>query len=223
MWDQLPRSDAMQGNRALLISSLAAVGLHLAFFHFALATHKAGIADFGHTRQSSFIRLIEIAPPSASKSETTEELATENSPLNGRLPFQSDRRSDDTPVKAAHLLGGLQYSLLDYIPREFLNFVPKPLAEIEIPFPATITGEVTVHLQLALFIDENGVVTEVQVDDSQLPAEIENTAVNAFLNARFKPGEINGLVVRSLLRVEVTFESHNADQTGKIRKPSLSM
>jgi TonB family protein len=78
-------------------------------------------------------------------------------------------------------------------------------------------------VQLEVFIDENGVVTKVQLNSSHISAAVDDAAVNAFLNARFKPGEIEGQVVRSLLRVEVTFESHSSDSTSRIQKHFLAL
>jgi len=104
-----------------------------------------------------------------------------------------------------------------------LSFVPKPLAEIEIPFPDSISGSVRILQEMSLYIDENGVVQQVKVTGSRMPADIEDAATNAFLSARFKPGEVDGHVVRSLIRVEVIFESQDASQGAQARRTSVNL
>jgi TonB family protein len=175
------------------------------------------------TRHPSLLHFSLTTPVLTAKWEASEEVAHEKYSPASRLPLGAGWQSGGSLHKTLQFLKGRQYSQLDYIPREYLSFVPKPLAEIEIPFPDNLTGDVSVSVQLEVFIDENGVVTKVQLNSSHISAAVDDAAVNAFLNARFKPGEIEGQVVRSLLRVEVTFESHSSDSTSRIQKHFLAL
>jgi outer membrane biosynthesis protein TonB len=118
---------------------------------------------------------------------------------------------------------GSLHSPQEYVPSEYLSFVPKPLAPVEIPFPDAVTGDIRVQVQLSLFIDETGQVNRVQVDNAQAQSTLQDAAVNTFLSTRFKAGELNGQVVRSLLRVEVIFESRSGDNAGVLRKSTIAM
>jgi periplasmic protein TonB len=60
---------------------------------------------------------------------------------------------------------------------------------------------------LSLFIDETGKVVRVRVDSQTLPLEMQDAARSAFMGAAFTPGLVDGLPVRSRIRVEVTFEA----------------
>jgi TonB family protein len=84
---------------------------------------------------------------------------------------------------------------------------PTPLSVIEVPFPESVTNEFRMDVPLALFIDENGVVQRVRVEGVALPPVLEDAAVAAFRQARFTPGQVDGQVVRSLIKVAVTFEA----------------
>jgi hypothetical protein len=69
---------------------------------------------------------------------------------------------------------------------------------------------------LALFIDESGTVRRVRLDGPLLPPALDTAARDAFLNARWQPGRVDGgRLVKSLIRVEVTFESGQATQTSR--------
>jgi hypothetical protein len=141
----------------------------------------------------------------------------------------------DSPIEKPHsqtigaaanaplMKGGFLYGPLDFVPSEYLSFSPKPLAEIEIPFPESLTGDVSLRLELALYIDEDGVVQKVQIAASHVPPQVQTAAVTSFLASRFKPGEIDGQVVRSLLRVEVHFESHLGDLSRTLRTSTIAM
>ncbi len=60
---------------------------------------------------------------------------------------------------------------------------------------------------LSLFIDEFGVVQRVRVEDGELPASLQEQARAVFLGAQFSPGQLQGQVVKSRIRVEVSFEA----------------
>ena len=59
--------------------------------------------------------------------------------------------------------------------------------------------------ELSLYIDEEGTVQRVRIDGPALPRPMEEAARSAFMNARFSPGQVDGLPVRSRIRIEVSF------------------
>lgn len=105
----------------------------------------------------------------------------------------------------------------DYWPRESLSRAPVALSEIDIPFPAIDINEHKIDVALAVYIDEQGTVRYVRVENAGIPLALENTAVSAFMAARFQPGQIEGTVVRSLIKVLVTFESIAIDGLNRPR------
>jgi hypothetical protein len=62
---------------------------------------------------------------------------------------------------------------------------------------------------LKILIDEYGEVDQVIVEDSLLPEAAQKTVVDAFVKARFHPGEINGVPVKSQLKIEIMLEDIN--------------
>lgn len=59
---------------------------------------------------------------------------------------------------------------------------------------------------LQILINEYGEIDQVIVEDSLLPEVAQKTVVDAFVKARFHPGEINGVPVKSQLRIEIMLE-----------------
>lgn len=102
-----------------------------------------------------------------------------------------------------------------YFPRSQLAVVPAAIDPVVIDYPR-FNGDVGRYVaELSLFIDETGRVARVRVDSGSLPAALEDAARRAFTQARFRPGEAaeHG-VVKSRIRIEVTFDSSNAPTSG---------
>lgn len=96
---------------------------------------------------------------------------------------------------------------LDFLPRDKLSVPPRPIGFVDVPFPAEVTEQIDLAVQLTLFIDEQGVVQRVRLDGPDVGPVLQEAARSSFMNARFSPGELNGRAVRSQMRVEVTFRS----------------
>jgi len=94
----------------------------------------------------------------------------------------------------------------EYLPRSKLSQPPRALGMIDIPFPPGVPTPGRYKAVLALYIDEQGVVRRVKVDDAALPAAYESAARVSFQTASFQPGELNGHPVKSLIHVEVVFD-----------------
>lgn len=140
-------------------------------------------------------------------------------PGEARPPDAADAIADATaPAKpAAHPPAGaapagasteLQAFPADlYAPRSALSLAPRPTAALVVPFPPVGVPDGQYSAVLALFIDETGQVQRVRVESQGLPAALEEEARRTFMAARFSPGEIGGQPVKSVLRIEVAFES----------------
>jgi periplasmic protein TonB len=122
-----------------------------------------------------------------------------------------------TADPAASSPSGTDPQGFDYVPRQYLSLPPVPLAQIEVPFPESVGGTFAITTQLSLFIDETGVVRRVRVDGPELDPALEAAAVDAFRQGRFTPGQLDGRPVRSLVRIEVTFESRPADASSSAK------
>ncbi len=114
--------------------------------------------------------------------------------------------SQPLPVSAIEPTSSGEWEDKDFFPRNALDIGPYPAQPVLIEYPSVDAGSGTHVSELALFIDENGRVVRIRVDGPALPAAMEEAARLAFMGATFSPGQVDGLPVRSRIRVEVVFE-----------------
>lgn len=93
----------------------------------------------------------------------------------------------------------------DYFAKAYLTANPEPLSTVEIPAP-DIAGQGTVRLELSVFIDDYGKVRRVRAETPGVMDAYVEAATRAFEATRFKPGEISGRAVKSVIRVVVEFQ-----------------
>jgi protein TonB len=93
-----------------------------------------------------------------------------------------------------------------YVPRPLLSIAPQPEAPVVIATPPDMVDMSRRVGVLALYIDEQGRVRRIDAEQP-LPPAMERAAREAFMAARFSPGQVDGHVVRSRIRVEVVFDS----------------
>jgi hypothetical protein len=94
-----------------------------------------------------------------------------------------------------------------YLPRPLLSIAPKIQAEVVIAMPPGADDGARHVGVLSLFIDEQGRVRHIEPDDPALPPNMEQAAEQAFMGARFSPGQVGGRMVKARINVEVVFES----------------
>lgn len=94
----------------------------------------------------------------------------------------------------------------DYVPRPLLTIAPVAQTPVVIAEPAGEDDGGRHAGILALFIDETGQVQWIEANEPLLPEPLERAARDAFMAARFSPGEVDGHAVKSRVRVEVVFD-----------------
>jgi hypothetical protein len=138
-----------------------------------------------------------------------------SSPVLARLPLELHPAAEPEvllPIAEPGLLGlslpGIANEEDQFVARSLLSAPPVPLAPVIINYP-DFKGEASRYVgELTLFIDESGAVVRVKVEGSALPQALEDAARNAFMQVRFRPGELTDRgAVKSRIRVEVVFES----------------
>ena len=93
-----------------------------------------------------------------------------------------------------------------YLPPEKLTRRPQALSDVVIP--AAENGAQIGGAQVGvftLFIDTSGMVRRMVIDGPTLTPGLEALVRQAFMAARFSPGEVAGRPVKSMLRIEVDF------------------
>lgn len=96
---------------------------------------------------------------------------------------------------------------LVYVPRPLLTAAPTPLSPVLLTWPANGPAQGSYRGVLKLYVDETGRVQRVEPEDDGLPASLAEAARQVFLASRFAPGQIEGHIVRSWIRIEVSFDT----------------
>ena len=94
-----------------------------------------------------------------------------------------------------------------YLPRKLLTAGAAPLENLQVKFPAGMPGIVDLRVNISLFIDEQGQVRRVRFDTSDIAPGFATAIQETFGGARFKPGELDGVPVRSQLPLQVEFSA----------------
>lgn len=117
-------------------------------------------------------------------------------------------RPADEPAATAWRLTALTSDANEeYVEPRQLSVRPTAIGEIALPQPSQDDRRVSSKAVLTLFIDADGRVVRIRVESSDLPREVEGGARQAFLQAHFRPGMIDGSSVKSRMTVEVVFDT----------------
>ena len=95
----------------------------------------------------------------------------------------------------------------EYIPRPQLSVPPVAQSPILLPMMGDTAPTGRFVGVLALYIDETGRVQRIQPLEPRLPPEMEQAALATFQQTPFTPGQVNGIIVKSRIKVEVIFEN----------------
>jgi TonB family protein len=83
---------------------------------------------------------------------------------------------------------------------------PTAASEISVSYPSDPRAGLLVAA-LTLFIDEDGTVAKVRAEAPHAPPDYEKAAIEAFANARFKPGMAGSSAVKTRMVIRVAFDS----------------
>lgn len=112
-----------------------------------------------------------------------------------------------------------------YARRDMLDRPPQALGIVQISYPPGVEPGRVRTGRLTLFIDEAGAVRKVMVApppnaEDALPTPFVEAAREAFLQARFTPGERLGMPVKSRIDVEVSFDDRETAPVETAQQPT---
>ena len=142
----------------------------------------------------------------ASRSAEPATAARRAASGEGALP-DSERTHPSAPAPAGARESGLPPAP-DYVIGARLDPGPTPLDDIEPAFPPEAGAQEGVVL-LRILISETGKVDDVAVIRSAPAGLFESAALVAFQSARFSPGKVLGVPVKSQINVQVDFTPFN--------------
>lgn len=161
-------------------------------------------------------------PPHESKGSSTALYALLTTPTKiehaaQKLPIKNDTTHHltepiaDSSVEAlseAYSENKTEFSLLSethYFTTKELTTKPYPLSEIEFGSTEADVTPAVGKLIICIWINELGDVTQTTLEHSELPEVVANAAIKAFEKTHFKPGELDGQPVATVMKIEVIY------------------
>ncbi|MGJ7509491.1 hypothetical protein [Variovorax sp. GT1P44] len=124
--------------------------------------------------------------------------------VSSATPSQRDRatgppgeRSIDIPTATSELDS--------YIPSSLLSTPPLASMPIPIVSPQVEAADLTLVAVFSIYIDETGLVRHVIAEEPAPLPELEQAVRKAFTDAHFLPGQVGSVLVKSKIRIEVSF------------------
>jgi outer membrane biosynthesis protein TonB len=190
----------------MVTAFVAAVVLHVTLLQGALhSTRSSGggqmrvHAEGGALSVRTMVADQLPASKARSPAPTSDLLA---SPPTGVSTDQPDSSADAGPASEA----------AEYTEPDALTARASPIDDISIPAPEVAGRHGSFKAKLVLYVDEGGTVMRIDIEQANLPADLEAAARAAFATARFRPGMIEQRAVKSKLRIEVGFETEPSQQ-----------
>lgn len=158
-----------------------------------------------------------VPPDSPAIKLQTEEVLPIPQNVSEPVPQQEQATPSAAPAEKNTSLPTIEVPLIEdptYYTAKEVDVHPSALKVIRPAYPeeaasANVTGSVV----LLLLLDEGGKVQEISVEEATPPGYFEKSAVAAFRNARFTPAQRQGRVVKSSMRIKVSYELTDRDDS----------
>jgi protein TonB len=137
---------------------------------------------------------VQSAPPSKSE-HTVPDASAPSRPQGSRAAVPSEALSIDIPT--------VMSELDSYIPSSLLSTPPLASMPILIETPPVEAAEQGLFGVFSIYIDDAGLVRHVIAEEPVPLPEVEEAVRKAFMDARFSPGQVGRLLVKSRIRIEV--------------------
>jgi periplasmic protein TonB len=115
-----------------------------------------------------------------------------------------------TPPETSSNLPSVTAPLIEdptFYPAMQVDVHPTPLHSVTPIFPdQAAKTKVSGSVVLLLLLDEGGAVKDISVEEADPPGYFEESAMAAFRDVQFAPAQRNGKVVKSRVRIKVTYD-----------------
>lgn len=184
-------------------ATLVSLCLHATLLYFV--SHSAGP---GHSPSRSLT--VRLSASSTVRAEKSGELNKPTSPTDKGIPEKSLENSD-TPrqlitIDKPDTIFPLALDTSSFFLSDQLTVKPEPLGILNPDILDGLPKKLSGKLILTLWIGKTGKVEYLRQDNSSLPPEISKKISNEINNLKFRPGELHGTPVGSVMRVEIALD-----------------
>lgn len=150
------------------------------------------------------------APDSPAIKQPTEEVLPSPQNVSEPVPSQEPVAPSAAPAEKNSSLPTIEVPLIEdptYYTAKEVDVHPSALKAIRPAYPdEAASADVTGSVVLLLLLDEGGQVKDISVEEAEPPGYFEASALKAFRHARFAPAQRGGKVVKSRIRIKVSYE-----------------
>lgn len=215
----LPGRPASAGR--LVLAIIASAGLHAAFIAAGGGHPGGGILPANTVQallQRQSLSLLQITAPETEIIDSSENVL--QAPVAAAAPAQSTAQEPPLPAQAKEQAPPAEEVLIPlgepsryYLAHE-LDVRPQIMTRVDPEYPASALSKgLSVAFQTRIYIDETGRVERVMVHEGEDSDLFAPAVVKAFLAARYSPGIRNGMPVKSLVLLEMKFETMEVGDT----------
>jgi hypothetical protein len=215
----LPGRPASAGR--LVLAILASAVLHAAFIAAGGGQLNGGILPANTVQallQHQPLSLLQITAPETEITDRSEN--GPQAPLETAAPVQVTTAEQPMPPQASEQAPPAVDALIPlgeasryYLAHE-LDVRPQIMTRVDPEYPASaLSRGLSVAFQTRIYIDETGRVERVMVPEGEESDLFAPAVVRAFLAARYSPGIRNGAPVKSLILLEMKFETMEVSDT----------
>lgn len=202
----------------LLAAITAALTLHGLAWLTLVGPQSVGVPD----RQMGTGLVVQLvdgrSAPVARRDQSAENRAADRMGMTEPVPTARDGvRRDGAESERPEPTRGND----EYVDARRLSIRPSPLTRVVLPQKEMEASRRSGKASLTVFIDAAGIVVRVRVDASDLPVEVNNAVRQVFYDAPFRPGQLDGRAVKSMMHVEVVFETERPGSSAEEHVPAI--
>lgn len=123
----------------------------------------------------------------------------------------ADAAAATTSAPDARAPANLNEDVPYYYPVRQLHQKPQVIEDIATDFTLILPGIETQNVILRLFINDRGSIDHIDIEQTSLPPEVVAVVRAVFSKLRFMAGKIDGMAVKSQIKIEVLLENQQAE------------
>lgn len=178
----------------LVLCSILSIILHI----LLISAFLAGLESTDSTRRPRLNAQIQASTPAPSRLQPDENVAGP-APASHQDKSASNQLGETNPTVARTSV--VVPLIEDYLPTGLLTDIPSPIDSVDATPSGLKLEGVVGEIEFVLLISSEGEVDAVLLVRSSLPDVLVEYTKSAFQKARFTPGRINNIAVRSQVRI----------------------
>lgn len=185
--------------RRLWLAVAASVAAH--YFGLAILAHSA-FATYPSPPRSLQLSILNTVSP--------DLLVADRAPRNpgdeSKLPLGKGRHGNADELEVPNRPGWIPLPNNIYFPKSDLSRPPQLIEDVDLSEVSSLGGVTPGRAIMEIFIDEGGVIVRIEAETGSLAENVVENLKDRLFMLKFSSGEIDGIAVKSRIRIEVNIE-----------------